>query len=112
GEQLDPGMDRAVDVRGQAGARRLRIVDGEDLVVDARVVRGDVPLPERLRGASAGAAAQAGLDHATVHRVERGAVAADVVLQLERGGRLVQPAEAGVGLGAVAERADHAQPRV
>src|SRR5690606_20595590 len=43
GEHLDPGMDGAVDVRGQAGARRLRIVDREDLVVDARVVRGDVP---------------------------------------------------------------------
>ena len=97
-QRLDAGMRGLVDVRREAGARRVRIIDGQNLVAQRGVVAGHVPVQSRI--ATQRNAAQAGLHHHAVHGIERSAAAVAVVHQLEGRRRLVDAADARIPLGA------------
>src|SRR5690606_40578118 len=94
-----------------ARARRGRIVDREDLVLDPGPVQRQIPRPatgdSRLEGA-----ARADLDDRALHRGERRVTARDVVLQLVVRGRLEQAAHVGVEGGVFADVVQQPEARV
>src|SRR5690606_40463473 len=44
-ESLDSRMDRLADIGGERVSGRGRIIDGENLITDAAVIGGNVPVP-------------------------------------------------------------------